>query len=153
MLVYLVCSPSDTVVLHTTLVPMPGGLTSLGVPLQLIDMATIFLVTLVTVTLLVQWSMRILPLPVLTPVGHSQVPSVSSPSCTMDSYTTPAPMMGDSEDPGAPQRMIIGVALEIGKIVILLPALWSNFGKKGSEGLQLEYFYYIFKIFVIYHYL
>jgi len=128
-----VCSPSDTEVLHTTPVPMPGGLTSLGVLQQLTDVATIFLVTLVTVTLPVQWSREIL-LPLLPPpVGQSQVPHVSSPSFTMVSYTTPAPMLGGSTDPGALQGMIIGAALEkdTGTIVILLPALWSNSVEEG----------------------
>jgi len=127
-----VCSPSDTEVLHTTPVPMPGGLTSLGVLPQLTDMATIFLVTLVTVTLPVLWREILLPL-LPPPVGQRQVPHVSSPSFTMVSYTTPAPMLGGSTDPGALQGMIIGAALEkgTGAIVILLPALWSNSVEEG----------------------
>jgi len=128
-----VCSPSDTEVLHTTPVPMPGGLTSLGVLPQLTDMATIFLVTLVTVTLPVLWRREILLPPLPPPVGQRQVPHVSSPSFTMVSYTTPAPMLGGSTDPGALHGMIIGAALEkgTGAIVILLPALWSNSVEEG----------------------
>jgi len=130
---YPVCSPSDTEVLHTIPVPMPGGLTSLGVLQQLTDVATIFLVTLVTVTLPALWRREIL-LPLLPPpVGQSQVPRVSSPSFSMDSYTTPAPMLGGSTDPGALQGMIIGATLEkgTGGIVILLPALWSDSVEEG----------------------